>query len=491
MVKFKKQSIKDHHYCSRECKGRASVSTTVQEDLAGRLWSLCHVLRDDGIVYHKYLSELTYLLFLKNANQLGVERDIPEGCRWDDLLAAQGPGMLGFYRKLLTRLGEDVVDENIRSIFSFPTTVFSHDENLEKVVFGIQAINWHDYDRDALGLIYESLLERNATEARSGSGQYFTPRPLVNTMVRVMKPQADEVILDPSVGTGGFLIAAHRASTSRKARNRVYQGIEIERDTFRLCLMNLYLHGMKGHVIHGDALTVDSEDLPPASLILANPPFGVSTGGARKRRADLRHPTANKQLAFLQYIGLAMASGGRAAVVVPDNVLFEPGVGLQVRRDLVENFDLHTILRLPVGIFYAPGVRTNVLFFNRRAADQSPIDDVWFYDLRTGMPTFTKRKTLQDEDFKDFETVFGRDPYGRSARTPTARFRRISKEEIRTRNYDLDVRWAEDALDEGAPDLADLVAQMDDALTDARTALSEISAIVSGVEYPDASGTGA
>ncbi len=462
--------------------------TTVQEDLAGRLWSLCHVLRDDGIVYHKYLSELTYLLFLKNAKQLGVERDIPGGCRWDDLLAAQGSGMLGFYRKLLTRLGEDVVDENVRSIFSFPTTVFSHDENLEKVVAGIQAINWHDYDRDALGLIYESLLERNATEARSGSGQYFTPRPLVNAMVRVTKPQASDTILDPAVGTGGFLIAAHHASTSQSARDRVYQGIEIERDTFRLCLMNLYLHGMKGRVIHGDALTVDSEGLPLANLVLANPPFGISTGGARKRRADLPHSTANKQLAFLQYIGLAMAPGGRAAVVVPDNVLFEPGVGLQVRRDLIENFDLHTILRLPVGIFYAPGVRTNVLFFNRPTANQPAIGDVWFYDLRTGMPAFTKRKTLQDADFKDFEAAFGKDPSGRSPRTPSTRFKRVSKEEIRARDYDLDVRWTEDALNEKAPDLADLMAQMDDALTDARAALSEISAIVSGVEDSDVPG---
>ncbi|WP_420957398.1 N-6 DNA methylase [Burkholderia gladioli] len=462
-----------------------------QEDLAGRLWGLCHVLRDDGIVYHKYLSELTYLLFLKNAKQLGVEHDIPEGSRWDDLLAAAGRGMLGFYRKLLTRLGEDVVDENIRSIFSFPTTVFSHDENLEKVVAGIQAINWHDYDRDGLGVIYESLLERNATEARSGSGQYFTPRPLVNAMVSVMKPQAGETILDPAAGTGGFLIAAHRSSTSRSARHRVYQGIEIERDTFRLCLMNLYLHGMKGRVVHGDALTVDSVGLPLASLVLANPPFGVSAGGARKRRTDLPHPTANKQLAFLQYIGLAMAPGGRAAVVVPDNVLFEPGAGFQVRRDLIENYDLHTILRLPGGIFYAAGVRTNVLFFNRPEDGQPINENVWIYDLRTDMPAFTKRKSLRDSDFEDFEAVFGSSPYGRSPRSPSSRFKPVSKGEIRARDYDLDIRWAEDALEERSPDLADLVAQMDDALTDARVALSEISAIVSGIEDPDAPNVGA
>ena len=451
-----------------------------QEDLAGRLWSLCHVLRDDGIVYHKYLSELTYLLFLKNSKQLGVEAKIPEGCRWDDLLSARGPGMLGFYRKLLTKLGEDVTDEVLKCIFSFPTTVFSHDENLEKVFDGIQAINWHQYDKDALGLIYESLLERNATEARSGSGQYFTPRSLVNAMVQVTKPRDNEVIMDPAVGTGGFLIAAHRAAGAEIIVNRKYQGIEIERDTFRLCLMNLFLHGMEGGVIHGDALTVDSVGIPSADLILANPPFGVSTGSARKKRGDIPHPTANKQLAFLQYIGLVLAPGGRAAVVVPDNVLFEPGVGLQVRKDLVENFELHTVLRLPVGIFYAAGVRTHVLFFNRHIKDKPANTGIWFYDLRTGMPSFTKRKALQDEDFANFVAAYGTDPYGRSDRTPNARFKYFSKEEIRERHYDLDLRWDEGGENENSPDLVDLVAQMDDALNDARAALLEISAVING-----------
>lgn len=456
------------------------MTTSDQQDLAARLWSLCHVLRDDGIVYHKYLSELTYLLFLKNAKQLGAEAELPEGCRWDDLLAARGAGMLGFYRMMLTRLGEDVVDETVRSIFSFPTTVFSHDENLQKVVDGIETIDWHHYGRDGLGEVYESLLERNATEARSGSGQYFTPRPLVNAMVRVTKPKAGETILDPAVGTGGFLIAAHRTATLSDAQDRLYEGVEIERDTFRLALMNLYLHGMKGTVIHGDALTTDSAALSPADLVLANPPFGSSSGGARPRRDDLPYPTGNKQLAFLQCIGLQLAPGGRAAVIVPDNVLDEPGVGLQVRRELVDRFDLHTILRLPNGIFYAPGVRTNVLFFNRLPEGEPVSDDVWFYDLRADMPSFTKRNTLQDSDFDDFARAFGSDPYGRSTRRPSKRFTRISKEEIRAREYDLDVRWIDNSSDEESPDLADLLDQMDNALVEAQSAMAAISAIVAG-----------
>ncbi|MBD8140201.1 N-6 DNA methylase [Frigoribacterium sp. CFBP 13605] len=456
------------------------MTTTDQQDLAARLWSLCHVLRDDGIVYHKYLSELTYLLFLKNAKQLGVETDLPDGCRWDDLLNARGPGMLRLYRLMLTRLGEDVADESVRRIFSFPTTVFSHDENLEKVVDGIETIDWHQHGRDGLGEVYESLLERNANEARSGSGQYFTPRPLVNAMVRVTKPKAGETILDPAAGTGGFLIAAHRTANPQDAQERLYEGVEIEGDTFRLALMNLYLHGMNGKVIHGDALTTDAAGLSPADLVLANPPFGSTAGGARPRREDLPYPTGNKQLAFLQSIGLEMASGARAAVVVPDNVMDEPGVGLQVRRMLVKQFDLHTILRLPNGIFYAPGVRTNVLFFNRLSEGQSNNEDVWFYDLRTNMPSFSKRNNLRDTDFDEFVTAYGPDSYGRSPRDPTDRFTRISKEELQARDFNLDVRWIDNSQDQESPDLADLLDQMGDALIQAQAAMSEINAIVVG-----------
>lgn len=453
-----------------------------QVDLAARVWALCHVLRDDGIVYHKYLSELTYLLFLKNAKQLGAEDKLPLGCRWDDLLGHRGPGMLGFYRKLLTQLGEDADDDHIRSIFSFPTTVFSHDENLEKVVLGIEAIDWHAHNRDSLGAIYESLLERNATEARSGSGQYFTPRPLVDCLIRLTQPLRGEVIQDPAVGTGGFLIAAHRHLQAQKggADTTRYEGVEIERDTFRLCLMNLYLHGMDGQLIHGDALTLDSDPLVHADLILANPPFGVSVGGARRRRADLPFPTANKQLMFLQYIGLALKPGGRAAVIVPDNVLFEPGVGKRVRQDLLDRFDLHTILRLPTGIFYAPNVKTNVLFFARRAERDTGTHATWFYDLRTAMPNFTKRRLLLRDDFAEFEGVFGPDPLGRSPRVESARFRSFSRDAIRDRDDDLHIQWMDEAPLEAEPDLADILAAMDSELRAAGQQLAQLASIIGG-----------
>lgn len=458
------------------------MTSTSPNELAGRLWSLCNVLRDDGIVYHKYLSELTYLLFLKNARQIGAEENIPVGCRWNDLLEARGHGMLGVYRKMLTSLGEDVDDDSIRRIFSFPTTVFSHDENLEKVVNGIEEINWHNHDRDSLGIIYESLLERNATEARSGSGQYFTPRALVNSMVRVMQPAAGETVLDPAAGTGGFLIAAHAAGVEEKSKPRRYLGVEIERDTFRLCLMNLFLHGMDGDIVHGDALTEDSSELGLADLVLANPPFGVSAGGARPRRGDIPFPTANKQLAFLQYIGMALAAGGRAAVVVPDNVLTEGGAGRQVRKALVDEYDLHTVLRLPRGIFYAPGVQTNVLFFNKPDEEARTTSEVWFYDLRSNMPKFTKRKILQEADFRDFETVFGTDPWGHSPRNSSPRFARLSLEEIRERDHDLDFRGSGEDTAPEDPDVAELLMQMETAIEAATLAVAEIHASIRGLE---------
>ncbi len=413
------------------------------------IWNLCHVLRDDGIVYHKYLSELTYLLFLKNARAMGREDALPEGYRWINLLENRGSGMLSFYRKMLTALGEDATDTVIRKIYAFPTTVFSHDENLEKVVSGIEAIDWKSHQGDGLGDIYESLLERNATEARSGSGQYFTPRPLVECIIDVVQPGPGEIIQDPSVGTGGFLIAADRffRSTSNGKKSPNYYGVEIEADTYRLCLMNLFLHHMPGEIIHGDALTSDSARLPVADLIIANPPFGSSVGGARARRQDLPFPTSNKQLMFLQHIYMSLKDDGRAAVVVPDNVLYDNGAALRVRRDLMDRCDLHTILKLPQGIFYAPGVKTNVLFFNRGKKTSHATKAVWVYDLRTGLPQFGKKRPLKNSDFDDFKKFYGNDKLGQAARDDGdsgSRFRRYTRSEIADNGDKLDLRWMED-----------------------------------------------
>jgi type I restriction enzyme M protein len=457
--------------------------------ISKRIWTLCHVLRDDGIVYHKYLSELTYLLFLKVAAEIGREDLLPIGCRWADLSKHAGKGMLSHYRKMLTTLGEDAPDHVVREIFRFPTTVFSHDENLQKVVHGIDALDWHEAKADGLGAIYEGLLQRSASEARSGAGQYFTPRSLVDAMVRVLRPQLGETIQDPAAGTGGFLISAqeHIVATNKRsdyeASPPVYQAVEIESDTYRLCLMNMFLHGMKGHVLHGDALTDDVEKLSAPDVIIANPPFGSSAGGARARRSDLPFPTSNKQLLFLQHIYLALKPGGRAAVVLPDNVLFEEGVGRRVRKHLLDTCDVHTLLRLPAGIFYAADVKTSVLMFSRPREGEPETSQVWVYDLRTNMPRFRKGRQLTPEVFSEFVDLFGPDPLGRGSRSEAAseRFKPFSRKEIADREDNLDLRWLAEGvpeeLDDREPD--EIVATIVQLL---QSALIEVEAVASELE---------
>jgi len=457
-------------------------------NLASKLWNLCHVLRDDGIVYHKYLSELTYLLFLKNASETGRDNLLPKGCRWSDLKNHLGIGILGYYRKMLTQLGEDAADSSVREIFAFPTTVFSHDENLSKVVDEIDTLDWHSTKKDGLGQVYESLLERNAAEARSGAGQYFTPRPLVDCIVRLMKPHPGEVIQDPAAGTGGFLISADheiRANYSPLKYQElppIYRGVEIESDTYRLCLMNLFLHNMQGQIKHGDALTEDVRHLELADLIIANPPFGISAGGARVRRNDLPFVSSNKQLAFLQHIYLGLKIGGRAAVVVPDNVLFEEGVGRKVRTDLMAKCDLHTILRLPTGIFYAAGVNTNVLMFTRDPKNGTK--QTWIYDLRTNVPRFKKTRPIQAADFSQFETAYGNDPNGKSQRQdegPDGRFRCFTRDEIARRNDNLDISWLRGAesTDEDKAEPEEIAAVI---ATHLRAALTELESLAADIQ---------
>ena len=343
-----------------------------QENIIQKIWSLCNILRGDGITYYQYVSELSYLLFLKIAQENGSEELIPNGFRWADLESHKEDGLLGFYQEMLTHLGASAENEVVKAIYAFPTTVFSHSENLKAVIDGISKIDWHQVGEDGFGELYSGLIDKSAQDTRSGAGQYFTPRPLVETLVMLMKPIVGETIQDPATGSGGFLVAAddyiRRTSTgiNYQANPPRFQGVEIEKNTRRICLMNTFLHGLDAKIIYGDALTDDALELDPADLILANPPFGSKAGSKRALRKDISYQNCNKQLAFLQHIYLGLKEGGRAAVVVPDNILFEEGNGRAVRSELMEKCNLHTILRLPTGIFYAAGVKTNVLFFQNQ-----------------------------------------------------------------------------------------------------------------------------
>ena len=421
-------------------------------DIVQKLWNLCDVLRDDGINYSDYVTELVLLLFIKMVHEnteAGTlkKHPLPEGCRWTDLNGKSGINLLNDYKRILLSLstgkdGDGTLvhdDPLISAIYADAQTRLREPRHLEQMIKTLDQIDWFSAQKDGLGDLYEGLLEKNANETKSGAGQYFTPRALINTMVRCLKPQPREIIQDPAAGTAGFLIAAHEYIKSQTddlyalsaddktfQTTRAYVGIELVPGTRRLALMNCLLHGMEGDaegVVHlGNALGQTGAGLEKADVILANPPFGTSKGGdASITRDDLTYKTSNKQLAFLQHIYRNLKPGGRAAVVLPDNVLFEAGVGTDVRRDLMNKCNLHTILRLPTGIFYAQGVKTNVLFFTKGSAadkyqEENCTKHVWVYDLRTNMPSFGKRTPFSDQHLKPFEAVYGDSPNGDSER---------------------------------------------------------------------------
>ncbi|WP_122869037.1 N-6 DNA methylase [Pseudomonas viridiflava] len=455
-----------------------------QHNVVQKIWSLCNILRGDGITYYQYIAELSYLLFLKIAHENGSEELIPKGFRWADLDTHGEEGLLGYYQEMLTHLGATADNEVVRAIYAFPTTVFSHATNLKAVVSGISKIDWHQVDQDGFGDIYSGLIDKSAQDTRSGAGQYFTPRPLVEIIVTLMQPKLGELIQDPSVGSGGFLVAADEfirrtvPDEDYRINPPKYQGVEIEKNTRRICLMNTFLHGLNADIIYGDALTDDAKALESADLVLANPPFGSKAGSKRSMRKDIPFPNCNKQLAFLQHIYLGLKEGGRAAVVLPDNILFEDGVGRSVRQHLMQVCNLHTILRLPTGIFSAAGVKTNVLFFSKEKGRGT--ESIWIYDMRVNMPRFGKTTPLELKHFKDFSESFGDDPYGKSLRKElgvNASFRRFTRAEVASRNDNLDISWiSEDEAvnEEGLTELEEISAAI---IRHLRSALVEIEAV--------------
>ena len=463
-------------------------------DIVQKLWSLCDVLRDDGITYQDYVTELTWLLFLKMSRETNTETQLPEGYRWNDLVSCDGIEQLNFYKQLLLDLGKEGQKQvRIKSIFADASTSLRQPRNLKKLVDSIDALDWYSARQEGLGDLYEGLLEKNANEKKSGAGQYFTPRALIDCMVALVQPEAGERVQDPAAGTGGFLIAADRYIKERTddlfalseqlqvfQRQEAFYGIELVPSAHRLALMNAMLHDIEGDLQQNDTLSPAGAGLSQANVILTNPPFGTKKGGGLPTRDDFTFVTSNKQLAFLQHIYRGLLPGGRAAVVMPDNVLFEENTGTAIRTDLMDKCNLHTILRLPTGIFYAQGVKTNVLFFTRGKTDKGNTKQVWIYDLRTNMPSFGKRTPLTRQHFAEFERLYGPDKNGTSSRKDhgeDSRFRCFSREEIAARGDNLDISWIKDDSVSNADDLPEPEEIAAEIMEKLRTAMEEMEGL--------------
>lgn len=473
-------------------------------EIVQKLWNMAAVLRDDGISYQNYVTELTYILFLKMMKEQEMESSIPEGYRWNDLVKKEGIELKTFYKKLLLDLGnsEIATDKRLNMIYADASTSIDEPKNLEKIIKDIDALDWYSAKHEGLGDLYEGLLEKNANETKSGAGQYFTPRVLIDVMVELMDPEKGERLNDPAAGTFGFMIAADYYLKEKYddffdlspeevqfQKDEALSGMELVPNTHKLALMNALLHDINPRLEQGDSLSSNGKWMKGFDLVLTNPPFGTKKGGERATRDDLTYETSNKQLNFLQTIYNSLKTDGyaRAAVVVPDNVLFDSGVGESIRRDLMNKTNLHTILRLPTGIFYAPGVQTNVLFFTRGTTERDNTKDVWIYDMRNNMRSFGKRNPLNRKDFEEFIEVYKRDDMGNreetwSSENPNGRWRKYSIDQIQSRdNLSLDISWMEaesDTPDYTIVEMLELMQEKSDNIANAVARLQELLAEV-------------
>lgn len=459
------------------------------QEIVSKLWNLCNVLRDDGITYHQYVTELTYVLFLKMAKETGSEEQIPQGYRWDDLKKHQGVELKRFYKNLLNHLGEKC-SGRVREIYAGASSNIEEPKNLEKIITSINALDWYSAKEEGLGNLYEGLLEKNANEKKSGAGQYFTPRVLIDVMTKLIAPQPGELCNDPACGTFGFMIAADRyvkdntdnlfslpLEEQEFQRKKAFSGCELVHETHRLALMNAMLHDIEGEILLADTLSNQGKALKNFDVVLTNPPFGTKKGGERATRDDFTYPTSNKQLNFLQHIYRSLKANGkaRAAVVLPDNVLFADGDGASIRKDLMDKCDLHTILRLPTGIFYAQGVKTNVLFFTRGKTEKENTKEVWFYDLRTNMPSFGKTNPLKPEHFEGFVKAYtARD----RSKVQDERWSAFTRQQIEVKNNSLDLGLIRDDSVLDYDDLPDPIESGEEVVAQLEEAVDLIMSVV-------------
>ena len=471
-----------------------ATNISTEQTLTKKVWNLATTLAGAGVAFTDYITQLTYLLFLKmdaeNEELFEEESSIPEGYRWRNLIELDGLDLTEQYEKTLKILSEQ--DNLIGTIFTKAQNEIDKPVYLKKVISMIDEEQWLVMDGDVKGAIYEGILEKNGQDKKSGAGQYFTPRPLTQAMVDCIKPKIGETVCDPACGTGGFLLAAYDCmklqSQDKDKReflnNKALHGVDNTPLVVTLASMNLYLHGIgtdRSPITCEDSLEKEPDTL--VDVILANPPFGIRPAGSVDiNRPDFYVETRNNQLNFLQHMMLMLKTGGRAAVVLPDNVLFEGGAGETIRKKLLSDFNLHTILRLPTGIFYAQGVKANVLFFTKG----QPTKDIWFYDYRTDVKHTLATNKLQRHHLDDFVACYNANPRAETYNEDTARdgrWRKYTVEDIMARDKtSLDITWIKAGGEEEQFTLDELMTNITTQASNISKAVAQLQKLMAGIK---------
>lgn len=461
-------------------------------DIVQKLWGFCNTLRHDGIDYGDYIEQITYLLFIKMADERGI--DLPGDTDWPFLSEKSGTELTDHYIDTLRSLGKE--KGILSDIFAGAISRFNNPVNLKKLIGLIDETQWTELNVDVKAAAFEGLLQRAADEGKKGAGQYFTPRLLIKTLVRCMKPDPrahnEFTICDPACGTGGFLVCSYEwflgetgggainRNLAKRVKDNTYFGQDLVPRPRRLALMNLYLHGLEPEIRLGDSI-YEVPDSQRYDIVMTNPPFGTRGANQAPEREDFTIATSNKQLNFLQHVMTILKPGGRAVVVVPDNCLFADQAG-EVFKIITEDCDLHTVLRLPNGTFtpYSPGTKTNVVFFTKGY----PTENTWIYDARTNVPHITKKdRPLTAEYFTEFEKCYGEDPNGHNGRktsdSKVDRWRQFNINDIKTKAFKLDgLKWLKDESLEDASDLPEPEELATDAISELESAVNELNEIL-------------